>query len=88
MIGETEPPVSIEEEIMIAIGFGDRLDEEVAPGVTARHFLDAYPEGSEHRDRTENELYYFADLTPDHPDYEPMRQRFQTMLGTYLNGRQ
>ena len=60
---DSEVELRTEEHYLITAGFGQFLDLELSSGVKLRNFLDAYPDGSPHRDKTEGKMYQW--LNPD-----------------------
>lgn len=73
MTAESEPKPSIEERVLVRLGYEHCLDTPLEEGgPTGRHFLDAYGD-SPQRQKTEDLLHGFADMPPSDPDYEATR---------------
>ena len=78
MPGESAPSPTLEERVLIRLGYTGVLDTPVEPGssIRGRNFLDAYsqtPAGQQHRQETEELLEGFLDMPESDPDYEATR---------------
>lgn len=84
MTGESEPKPSIEERALVKLGYEHCLDTPLEEGVpiVGRRFLDAYGD-SPIRQHTEDELYYFLDLSETDPDFARMQARLTRVIETY-----
>jgi hypothetical protein len=81
MTGEGAPKPSIEEQVLLKLGYGQQLDTPLSIGEPAkgRNFLDAYG-NSPQRQHTEDLLNGFLDMPETDPDYEPMKAYLTTYL--------
>jgi hypothetical protein len=89
MTGEGAPKPSIEEQVLLKIGYGQHLDTPLNIGspATGRNFLDAYGD-SPHRQETEDLLIGFLDLPETDPDYEPTKAYIITYIEAALRPRE
>lgn len=79
--GEGEPKQSLEEQVLIKLGYGHSLDKPVTGGApaTGRNFLDAYGD-SPHRQDTADLLSGFLDMAETDPDYEQTKNYISRFL--------
>lgn len=89
MTGEFEPKPSIEERVLVRLGYEHCLDtplEEGAPTV-GRHFLDAYGDSPKRQD-TEDLLHGFADMPETDPDYGATKAYITRFIEPYFGSPQ
>ena len=84
MTHSPEQPQSLEARVLRDLGYADVLGKPIPPlnerggsDVLADNFLDAYPEGSSHRQETEEMLLAFSDMDPSDGDYAFMREHIR-----------
>jgi hypothetical protein len=74
--------ITLEAWALTEFGYGHTIGTEIpnVSGVLAENFLNAYPEGSPHRQETEDTLQGYHDMDPLDPDYEATRRFIALVL--------
>lgn len=89
MTGEVEPIPSIEERVLVRLGYEHCLDTPLGDGVptVGRNFLDAYGDSLKRQD-TEDLLHGFADMSETDPDYEATKAHITRYVEPYFGAPQ
>ena len=85
MTSESEPELSIEERVLVRLGYAHCLDTPLEEGepTVGRHFLNAYGDSPKRQD-TEDLLQGFVDMPETDPDYGATKAYITRFIEPYF----